>query len=170
MEREALVKGKAWVFGDNINTESIMPTGTDWNPALAAETTLKFYDPEFAPNVKSGDIVVGGMNFVNSSSRSAGQVFLYLEVPVLVVESSARVFFRNTWNIGVPVLECPGITKLVSKGDILEVDIPNGKIKNVTTGAEAQAQKPIDLLIERWKIGGLTEWVKAHPEDYPGMR
>jgi len=161
--------GKAWVFGNNINTESIMPTGTDFDPSLAAPKTLKFYDPEFAPNVKPGDIVVAGTNFGNSSSRAAGQVFLYIGVSVLVVESAARIFFRNTWNVGVPVLECPGITKLVSKGDMLEVDISTGKIKNLTNGAEAQADMPIDLLVERWKAGGMIEWIKSHRGEYPTL-
>ncbi|MCL2878486.1 MAG: 3-isopropylmalate dehydratase [Acidobacteria bacterium] len=164
-----VVKGKAWVFGDNINTESIMPTGTDFDPSLAAPNTLKFYDPEFAPNVKPGDIVVAGVNFGNSSSRAAGQVFLYIGVSVIVVETAARIFFRNTWNIGVPVLECAGITKLVKKGDTLEVDISTGKIKNLTTGLEAQADKPIDLLVERWKAGGMIEWIKAHRDEYPTL-
>ena len=166
---ENIVKGKAWTFGNNVNTESIMPTGTDHDPGLAAKTTLKFYDPEFAPNVKAGDIVVAGTNFGNSSSRSAGQVFLFLQVPVIIVESCARIFYRNTWNIGVPVLECEGITEIVNKGDIVEVDITEGKIKNVTTGAEAQAEKPFDLLIGIWQAGGLKGWVQTHKEDYPGM-
>ena len=164
-----IVKGKAWTFGDNINTESIMPTGTDFDAALAAPITLKFYDPEFAENVKPGDIVVGGANFGNSSSRPAGKVFKYIGVPVLIVESAARVFFRNTWNIGVPILECPDITKLVNKGDILEVEITSGKIKNLTTGVDIQAEKPGDILIGRWKAGGMVGWVKSHKEDYPGL-
>ena len=163
---DTVVKGKAWTFGDNINTESIMPTGTDFDPSLAADKVLKFYDPEFAPNVKPGDIVVAGTNFGNSSSRAAGQVFVYIGVPVIICESSARIFFRNSWNIGIPILECPGITKLVGKGDILEVNIETGKIKNITTGDEAQADKPIDLLVERWKAGGMIEWIKSHRNEY----
>jgi 3-isopropylmalate/(R)-2-methylmalate dehydratase small subunit len=161
-----VVKGKAWTFGDNINTESIMPTGTDFDASLAADKVLKFYDPDFAPNVKRGDMIVAGTNFGNSSSRPAGEVLMYIGISVVICESCARIFFRNTWNIGVPILECPGITKLVNKGDQLEVDITTGKIKNLTTGAEAQAEKPIDLLVEKWRAGGLFEWVKAHRKEY----
>jgi 3-isopropylmalate/(R)-2-methylmalate dehydratase small subunit len=165
----AVVKGKAWTFGDNINTESIMRTGSDWNPGLAADTCLKFYDPDFAKNVQKGDVIVAGINFGNSSSRPAGQVLQYLGVSAVICESCARIFFRNTWNIGVPVLECPGITKIVGKGDEIEVDISAGTIKNLTNGKSAQADKPIDLLVQRWQAGGMVGWVKAHRDEYPGL-
>jgi 3-isopropylmalate/(R)-2-methylmalate dehydratase small subunit len=166
---ETIVKGKAWTFGDNINAESMMRTGTDWDASLAADTCLKFYDPDFAPNVKKGDVIVAGKNFGNSSSRPAGQVLQYLGVSCVVCESSSRIFFRNTWNIGVPILECKDITKIINKGDDIQVDIPNGIVKNLTTGAEAQADKPVELLIQRWQCGGMVEWIKAHREEYAGL-
>jgi len=166
---ETVVKGKAWTFGDNINAESMMRTGSDWDPALAAETCLRFYDPTFAENVKKGDVVVAGKNFGNSSSRPAGQVLQVLGVSCVLCESSARIFFRNTWNIGVPVLECKGIAEIINKGDDVQIDITTGKIKNLTTGAEAQAEEPIGLLVERWKLGGMVGWINAHREEYPGL-
>ncbi|MFP3156057.1 3-isopropylmalate dehydratase small subunit [Lachnospiraceae bacterium ZAX-1] len=165
----SVVKGKAWTFGDNINTESIMRTGSDWNPKLGVDTCLKYYDPEFPTNAKPGDLIVAGTNFGNSSSRPAGEVLQVMGISVVICESCARIFFRNTWNIGVPVLECPGITKLIKKGDEVEVDIATGKIKNVTTGKTAQADTPIDLLVQRWEVGGMVEWVKLHKESYPGL-
>jgi 3-isopropylmalate/(R)-2-methylmalate dehydratase small subunit len=111
---------------------------------VAAETCLKFYDPEFSVKVQKGDVLVAGKNFGNSSSRLGGQVLVYLGVACVICDSSSRIFFRNTWNIGLPVLECPGITKLVNKGDELEVDILTRAIKNLTTGAVAQAEKPLE--------------------------
>ena len=157
-----LMRGNAWVFGDHINAESIMATGTDFNPALAAATCLEHYDPEFAKGVKKGDILVAGRNFGNSSSRGAGNVLKYLGVSAIVCESSAHIFFRNTWNFGLPVLECSGITKMISKGDEIEVNVETGEIKNITTGKTAQADKIIDLLVEKWRAGGMIEWVRQN--------
>jgi 3-isopropylmalate/(R)-2-methylmalate dehydratase small subunit len=67
------------------------------------------------------------------------------------------------------VLECPGITKIANKGDEIEVDISTGIIKNITNGKTAQAEKPIDLLVQRWQAGGMVGWVKAHRADYPAL-
>lgn len=163
---ETIMRGKAWAFGDNINTESIMATGTDFDPAQAAKTCLAFYDPEFPEQVQKGDFIVAGCNFANSSSRPAGRVLKYLGVSAVICESCARIFFRNTWNIGVPILECPGITDLVKKGDEIEVDLDTGKIRNLTTGAEIQASKPIELLVDRWRAGGMIKWIQANRDHY----
>ena len=163
---ENIVKGKAWTFGDNINTESIMPTGTDHTPSLARDKVLKFYDPDFAPNVQPGDIVVTGTNLGNSSARPACRVFGVIGVPVVICESAARIFYMHSWNYGIACLECPGITKMVSKGDILEVDIMEGKVKNLTTGAELQAEKTADVYLERWKAGGLVGWINSRRSEY----
>ncbi|MDR0489691.1 MAG: 3-isopropylmalate dehydratase small subunit [Oscillospiraceae bacterium] len=166
---DTVVRGKAWTFGNDINTESIMRSGADWSAELAVSTCLKYYDPEFAVKVQKGDVIVAGTNFGNSSSRPAAEVLVFLGVSCIICESSARIFFRNTWNIGIPVLECPGITQHISKGDDIEVDIGTGKITNHTTGASAQAESPISLLVERWQAGGMIEYVKKHKEDYPAL-
>jgi len=166
---ESLVKGKAWTFGNNINTESIMRSGADWSAELAVSTCLTFYDPEFAKNVQKGDMIIAGTNFGNSSSRPAGEVLLFLGVSCVICETCARIFFRNTWNIGVPILECPGITEIVNKGDEMEVDIITGRITNLTTGASVQAEPPIPLLVERWQAGGMVEYVKKNKENYPAL-
>lgn len=159
-------KGKAWTFGDNINTESIMASTSDHGAHLPISECLVYYDPEFPEKMQPGDFIVAGKNFGNSSSRPAALVLRAMKLRAIICENSAVIFYRNTWNIGVPVLECPGITALVSKGDELEVDIEAGSIKNLTTGATAQAEPPIPLLLERWKAGGMTEWIKKHPEMY----
>ena len=163
---DTIARGKAWTFGDNVNTESIMATGLDFDPEMAAKTCLSFYDPEFPDNVQKSDFVVAGENFANSSSRPAGRVLKFLGISAVICESCARIFFRNTWNIGVPILECRGITKIVKKGDELEVDLEKGEIKNVSTGTVAQAEKPISVLVERWKAGGMIAWINSHRELY----
>lgn len=159
-------RGKAWTFGDNINTESIMASTADHGAHLPIESCLKFYDPEFAEKMSPGDFIVAGLNFGNSSSRPAALVLKAMGVRAVICESSARIFYRNTWNIGVPVLECPGITAMAKKGDELDVDIESGIIKNLSNGKEAQALPPIPLLLERWKSGGMIEWIKKNPELY----
>ncbi len=164
-----VVKGNAWTFGDNINTESIMRSGADWSAELAVPTCLTFYDPDFSKSVQKGDMIVAGKNFGNSSSRPAAEVLVFLGVSCIICDSCSRIFFRNTWNIGIPVLECPGITGMVSKGDKLEANIETGEIKNLTTGAVVQADSPIPLLVDRWRAGGMMEYVKQHKEDYPGL-
>lgn len=163
---ENIVSGNAWVFGNNVNTESIMATGTDFNPALAAKTCLAFYDPEFPASVQPGDIIIAGKNFGNSSSRPAGRVLKHLGVAAIVCESCARIFFRNTWNIGVPILECPGVSQLFKKGDKAEVNLDTGEIKNLTSNESAKSEKPIELLVERWRAGGMIAWVNARRDHY----
>jgi 3-isopropylmalate/(R)-2-methylmalate dehydratase small subunit len=167
---DTVKRGKAWTFGDNVNSESIMATGTDFDPILASKTSLAFYDKEFPVNVKPGDIIVAGKNFGNSSSRPAGRALKYLGVAAILCESSGAIFYRNTWNIGVPILECPNINKIISKGDEVEVDIATGLIKNLTTGATAQADDPIPVLVERWAEGGMIEWVKSRREKYDTLK
>ena len=163
-------RGKAFTFGDNVNTESIMASTSDHGAHLPIAECLKFYDPNFASEVKAGDFIVGGKNFGNSSSRPAALIFKAIDLRAIICESSARIFYRNTWNIGVPVLECPGITDMVERGDELEVDIQAGKIKNLTNGKEAQAQPPYAFLLERWEAGGMIEWIKKNPESYPTVK
>ena len=166
IDMDTVRKGKAWVFGDNVNSESIMATGTDFNPALAAQSCLMFYDETFHTDVKPGDIIVAGRNFGNSSSRPAAKVLKYLGVSAILCESAGRIFYRNTWNIGVPVFECPKINTLFKKGDQVEVDVATGKIRNLTTGAEAQAAPPMPLLVERWSKGGMIDWINTRRDQY----
>lgn len=167
---DTIKRGKAWTFGDNVNSESIMATGTDFDPQKAAKTSLYHYDKEFPTNVKPGDIIVAGKNFGCSSSRPAGRALKYLGVAAILCESSGAIFYRNTWNIGVPILECPNISKMFSKGDEVEVDIATGLIKNLTTGATAQAEEPISVLLERWAAGGMIDWVKSRRDQYDTLK
>ncbi|HHU05571.1 MAG TPA: 3-isopropylmalate dehydratase [Clostridiales bacterium] len=165
-----VIRGKVWTFGDNVNSESIMATGTDFDPAKAAKTSLCHYDKEFPTKVKPGDIIVAGRNFGCSSSRPAARALKFLGVAAILCESSGAIFYRNTWNIGVPILECPGISKMFNKGDEAEVDVSTGFIKNLTTGATVQAEKPIPLLLERWAAGGMIEWVKSRRDQYDTLK
>lgn len=170
MAKNTVFTGKAWTFGDDINTESIMPTSTTLHYDLVIAHVLEHYDPEFAKQMKPGDFIVAGRNFANSSSRPCGEVLKMIGLAAVLCESCARIFYRNTWNIGVPVLECPELTKKVKKGDQLEVDIASGIIKNLTTGEVLHAEPAIEPLLQRWEVGGMVEWIRAHKEDYPTLK
>lgn len=167
---QEVVKGRAWTFGDDINTESIMPTHIHHDIYKAAEICMAFYDPEFPPNAKPGDFVIAGTNFGNSSSRPAAGAFIAMKLSAVICESCARIFFRNAWNLGFPVFECKGITNMVKKRDELEVNITTGLVKNLTTNEEIQASKPIEILLERWRSGGLYPWIKEHKEQFSGLK
>lgn len=161
------VKGRAWVFGDFINTESMLPTsGEMLDFEGAPKTILSDYNPDFAPNVKPGDIIIGGRAFGSSSSRPAGAVLKAIGIGAVVAESVGRIFFRNTWNLGVPVFQCKGITKVVKMHDEVEVDIETGEITNLTTGAKIQAEPPIPILLEIFKAGGLKKWIESRRDQY----
>ena len=162
---QEIVRGRAWMFGNDINTESIMPTHVLHDVHKAAAECMKFYDPEFAPNAKPGDFVIAGTNFGNSSSRPAVGAFVAMQLSAVICESAARIFMRNSWNLGFPTLECEGITEMVNKGDELELDIVTGLVKNLTTNTELQAKKPLEANLERMRVGGHFEYIKAHRDE-----
>lgn len=166
---QEIVKGCAWVFGNDINSESIMPSGIDHDPHVAAKMCLEFYDPDFAPNAKPGDFVIAGTNFGNSSSRPAANTFLAMGISAAICESSSVIFFRNSWNLGFPVFHCKGITNMVKKGDEIEVNLVTGYIKNLTTGEDTQAEKPIDTLVDRWRSGGMFSWLRERKDQIDGL-
>jgi 3-isopropylmalate/(R)-2-methylmalate dehydratase small subunit len=170
MMQNSKITGQAWVFGDNINTESIMPTGTDLDPSLAVGHVLEFYNPDFPKKVQPGDFIVAGHNFGMSSSRPAGEVLKMVGVGAVICESSGRIFYRNTWNMGVPVLQCPGITGKVETGDKLEVDIVEAEIKIPAKGEVIKAEPTIPILLERWEAGGMVPWIKQNADRFPTIK
>lgn len=160
---EKVVKGNAWVFGDNIDTDAILPARylvytTEEELAKYAMTGT---DPEFPEKAQKGDIIVGGKNFGCGSSREHAPIGLKgLGISLVIAESFARIFYRNSINIGLPLLECKDISKHVSEGDVLEVDLDSGIIKNVTTGVELKGQKLPEFMMEILNDGGLMPHLK----------
>lgn len=160
-------KGRAWTFGDHVNTESILASGRaidnwDW----AKDQVLATQDPEFPKKVQPGDFIVSGRNFGTSSGRPAGEVLKAKGVRAVLCESAGRVFYRNTWNMGLPVLQCPGIRSRVEKGDELEVDIEAGTIKNLRTGEMMQAEETPWILLDIYRQGGMVGWIKSRRAEY----
>ncbi len=157
------ITGKCWVFGDNVDTDAILPARylvytTEEELSKYAMTGI---DPEFPEKAEKGDIIVGGKNFGSGSSREHAPIGLKgLGISLVIAESFARIFYRNAINIGLPLLECKDITKYVNEGDILEVDLENGIIKNITTGKELKGQKLPDFMMEILNDGGLIPHLK----------
>lgn len=125
---------------------------------------LSFYDPEFGPNLQENDIIVAGTNFGCSSSRPSPFYLKLFGVGAIIVESYSQIFYRNCWAFGLPILESQEITKNVNKGDLLEVDIPSGSVRNLTTEKTFKTKPPPRMLLEIMQKGDLYQHLKSHPE------
>lgn len=157
------LKGKVFKYGDNVDTDVIIPARylNSSTPENLAAHCMEDIDKNFADEVSEGDIIVGGKNFGSGSSREHAPLAIkYAGVSCVVAESFARIFYRNSINIGLPILECPEAVKAAEAGDELEVDIDNGEIKNMRTGESYQAAPFPPFMQEIIKDGGLIEHVK----------
>lgn len=125
-----------WKFGDSISTDLMQPgfTPSGVSPEVAAQYCMRSNRPEFAQQVQPGDIIVGGQNYGCGSSRAATRNLLTLRIGGVLAESIARIFFRNSINLGFPVLTAPGITGFCEEDHRLHVDLTTGEIRNLTTG------------------------------------
>jgi len=149
--------GRCWKFGDNIPTDQIVRVDRALGSMEEmAKHVLEDYNPAFAKEVQPGDILVAGKHFGQSSGRAvAPKAIKATRVGAVVVEYASRLFFRNAFEVGLPLLECPGITDSVSDGDQLEVDVKTGAIINKTTGVTLQARKVDPFLMKMLEAGGL---------------
>ncbi len=149
------ISGKVWRFGDNIDTDVIIPgkylRTTDMN--VFASHVMEGIDPEFAKKVKTGDIIVAGRNFGCGSSREQAPLALkHAGIACIVAESFARIFFRNAINVGLPIIEA---RIDCMEGDIIEIDLGTGIVKN--KDKTYPATKLPDFLREILADGGLVE-------------
>ena len=141
------LEGKVWRYGDNIDTDVIIPARylNSFDPKdLAAhcmEDSDEHQDAPFASNVVEGDIMVGGKNFGCGSSREHAPIALKAAgVSCVIAETFARIFYRNAINIGLPIIECPEAVKNIEAGDTVEVNFDTGMIYNRTKGTEYKGQ------------------------------
>ena len=161
---ELVFKGRVWKFGDNINTDFIIP-GRYKFKAYRIEDMLPhiFEDirPEFSRNVRKGDIIVAGRNFGCGSSREHAPRLLKLAgISVVIAKSFARIFFRNAINIGLPVIVHEELPEIVKDGDIVVVDLTKGVVscpsRNYTSRFKPYPKFIMDILTS----GGIVEYVK----------
>ena len=154
------VTGPAVKFGNNVDTDVILPGKylILLSPTDLAKHALEGLDPTFPEKAKKGVIVVGGKNFGCGSSREQAPLALkYSGVKCVVAGSFARIFFRNSINIGLPVVECAGISATAETGDELTVDFDKGEVRNVTKGKTLKGTKLPAFILEILSDGGLIE-------------
>lgn len=154
------IKGKVIKFQDDIDTDVILPGKylVLVEPTELAKHALEGLDPQFPEKAKKGIIIVGGKNFGCGSSREQAPIALkYSGVKAILAESFARIFFRNSINIGLPVIEHKGITKLVANNDELTVDLNTGIVQNNSKNTNFPVKKLPPFIIEIINDGGLIE-------------
>jgi len=154
------VAGPVIKFGNNIDTDVILPGKylVLVDPHELAKHALEGLDVNFPEKAKKGVIIVGGRNFGCGSSREQAPLALkYSGVKCVMAETFARIFFRNSINIGLPVIECKGISTTVDNGDELSVDFQTGTIQNLSKGKNFQVAKLPSFILEILSDGGLIE-------------
>ncbi len=158
-----IFRGKVWKFGDNVDTDVIMPARylNTTNPQELASHCMEDIDKDFANKISKGDIIVAGRNFGCGSSREHAPVAIKAcGISCVIATSFARIFFRNAINIGLPILESKEASCDIKDGDIIEVDLNKGDIKNITNGKVFHSQPFPEFMQKLIKAGGLMEWVK----------
>lgn len=158
------LEGKVWRYGDNIDTDVIIPARylNTFDPKELAQHCMADIDESFAPNVKDGDIMVGGKNFGCGSSREHAPIAIKASgVPVVIAASFARIFYRNGINIGLPLLELGDQVEKIKAGDRIRVDLGAGTVENLSTGETFKAQPLPGFIQEIAAAGGLINYVKG---------
>ncbi len=156
-------KGRVWKFGDDVNTDEIIPARylniTD--PLKLAEHVMEDADPEFVSKVSPGDIIVAGKNFGCGSSREHAPVAIKeAKISCVIASSFARIFFRNSFNMGLLIFESPEAATNINNGEIIEVDSDQGVIKNLTTGEEFKVASIPPFMNQLVEDGGLIAHLK----------
>jgi len=159
------ITGRAWVFGKNINTDMIIQgqylTLLDYKEM--AKHAFEVPRPVFATKVKKDDIIVAGSNFGGGSSREeAPKVLMHSGVGCVVAESFARIFYRNSFNIGLPLLIIPNISKLVKDGETVTVNLLEGTLQIKEKGDVIHGQPLSERMLEMLKAGGAVPWFKKN--------
>ena len=162
------ISGKTWKFGDDIDTDAIIPAryliSTD--PEFLAAHCMEDADPEFPRKVRAGDIIVAGKNFGCGSSREHAPVAIKgAGVSCVIAHSFARIFYRNAFNMGLPILESPEAADAIATGDDVEVDLDHGLIFNRTRQETYKAQTLPPFMQQLLQAGGLMNYVRRQSLD-----
>jgi 3-isopropylmalate/(R)-2-methylmalate dehydratase small subunit len=155
--------GRAHVLPSDVDTDQIIPGEylTTVPREELGEYAMQGYDPEFTDRLDDGDVVVAGENFGLGSSREAAPIALRnANVGAVVAESFARIFYRNAVNVGLVIVEIPGVTDHVGDGDEVSVDVAEGTVTNHTTGETFETTPLPEDLLEILEAGGLVAYTK----------
>lgn len=157
------LKGSVFKFGHNVDTDVIIPARylTSTDPQELAPHCMEDLDQNFATKVQNGDIIIAGKNFGAGSSREHAPLAIKgCGVACVIAESFARIFFRNSLNVGLPILECPEAAKNIDSAAKVEIDLKHGLIYDLSTQKTYQAQPFPQFLQEIIHAGGLIEMAK----------
>jgi 3-isopropylmalate dehydratase small subunit len=157
------LKGKTWKFGNDIDTDAIIPARylNTTDPKELAAHCMEDADAEFVSKVKPGDIIVAGKNFGCGSSREHAPIAIKAAgISCVVAHSFARIFYRNAFNVGLPILECPEAAERIQPEDELEIDLGSGVIDNRTRNETYRAQAIPPFMQKLIEAGGLIEYVR----------
>ncbi|MDR1066525.1 MAG: 3-isopropylmalate dehydratase small subunit [Clostridiales bacterium] len=155
--------GKAFKYGDNVDTDVIIPARylNTTDPAELAKNCMRDIDESFAVEVKEGDIIVADNNFGCGSSREHAPIAIKASgVECVIARSFARIFYRNAVNIGLPILECAEASEKIAAGDKLEVNLASGEIRNLTRKETYKADPFPPFMLSIIKEGGLVNKIK----------
>jgi 3-isopropylmalate/(R)-2-methylmalate dehydratase small subunit len=159
-----MLKGKVFKYGANVDTDAIIPARylNVSEPALLAKHCMEDIDKDFVNKVKPGDIIMATTNFGSGSSREHAPIAIKASgVSCVIAKSFARIFFRNAINIGLPLLESDEAVDNTGSGDVLEVDLSAGTIKNVTKGKSFKAKPYPEFMSQLITAGGLIEYTRT---------
>ena len=157
-------KGTVHKFGDNVDTDVIIPARylNKSDEAWLASHCMEDIDADFVNKVKPGDIMVAEANFGCGSSREHAPLCLKTAgVSCVIAETFARIFYRNAINIGLPIIECPEAAKAIEAGDEVEIDFDSGKIYDRTKGTEFQGQPFPEFMQKLIAAGGLVKYTNS---------
>ena len=153
------IEGRAWVFGDNIDTDQLAPVSSYMNkePEEGCKMCLQAIDPDFAAGVRRGDVFVAGNNLgIGSSREQAPQYLKMLGIRAVLAKSFARIFYRNTLNYGLPALVCAEAGR-INPGDWGRIDPRAGTVENLTTGETLETEPLPEHLLTMIADGGLLK-------------
>ena len=155
--------GHVFKYGDNVDTDVIIPARylNSFDAQELASHAMVDIDPDFVKKVQPGDLIVANKNFGCGSSREHAPLCLKTAgVSCVIAETFARIFYRNAINIGLPIIECPEAAEAIAEGNRLDVDMDQGIIRNVTTGAEYKTEPFPEFVQKIITSGGLIESIK----------
>lgn len=158
-----ILRGRAFKYGDNVDTDVIIPARycTAYTPEELGPHCLEDLDPEFVEKVKEGDIIVAGNNFGCGSSRENAPIAIKgAGVSCVIAKSFARIFYRNSINIGLPILESEQAVDSTETGDELRVDLTTGTVENLTKGKSFSSAPFPEKIQEIIHLGGMVNFVK----------
>ena len=158
-----LIRGRVWRFGNDIDTDVIIPARylNTSDPKELSKHVMEGVDNDFSNKVKAGDIIVAGKNFGCGSSREHAPIAIKAAgIKAVIAKSFARIFYRNAFNIGLPIFESADASEKIKEADEIEIDANDGIIKNLTTQEEYKANPIPPFMQELIDAEGLIEWTK----------